>query len=113
MPEMVKAGVPGGRFAESARSGAAGALAGLQAEMHPHGEGARGLPKTLRSSSLSAHLAASEVPTELAGGQGDHGMRMCCPGKMTSGFFICGFAASSALRLTPNRSAISLRVSPD
>ena len=38
----------------------------------------------------------------------DHGMWMTCPARMRSRIFICGF---EGLRLTPNRSAMPLRVS--
>ena len=40
------------------------------------------------------------------------GMVMTCPGKMRFGSAICGFAASRAARVTPNRLAMAVRVSP-
>ena len=40
------------------------------------------------------------------------GMVTTCPGKMWFGSVICGFAASRVARVTPNRDALALRVSP-
>ena len=57
-------------------------------------------------------VVAALSPLGVSSFGGGHGILMTCPGLIRSGLVICGFAASRAPRLTPNRSAMPPRVSP-